>query len=266
MSCPVSSFGRHGGVSRQCPDARSCYTACQLRRSDPKQGSAKAEAVDGDRNAAATLPISPQKAEPTHSTCATAHGVTLEAVGPVAELAGDALRGKIVLERARYGRLCAQSRKGQMQYCSPHLGANSLPLVTLSEPRTGAHLAKNRKITCAEGLLPNDDTRVKDREVERPVVRGPVAQPRPVMLDHTSSDLGRRPVGPRHKKRHRARRMNAICRESRKGTKLLGRRQAKFQPRRHQAQPNQRKVVDKHAFILATARLPVTPFRECSIR
>lgn len=80
------------------------------------------------------LPRRSGKAEPTLSAPDPTDGVTFYAVGLVAELAGDALGGKVVLERAGDGLLRAQLGEGQVECGGPHLGADSLPLLGLPEP------------------------------------------------------------------------------------------------------------------------------------
>jgi hypothetical protein len=140
-----------------------------------------------------------------------------------------------------------------VQHGGAHLGADPLPLMAPSEPGARIHLAQDGEVTRVDGLLSHDIAAARHREVERPVPRGPTSQCQPVVLDDAPGDLIGPLVGPRYEERHHIGIVDAFGRHLRQGGQLLRRGQPQLKSWRPQPQPQQRKVIDQHAPIVATA-------------
>jgi hypothetical protein len=125
-----------------------------------------------------------------------AHDVAFDAVVAVAELAGDAERGGVVLEGAGGGVLCSEPFEGQVQHRGAHLGSDPLPLVAASQPGTGAHLAQHREVTAADALRAGYRTVADHGEFQRPVRGCPGGPAGPVVLHRAAGALIGRDIGP----------------------------------------------------------------------
>lgn len=123
-------------------------------------------------------------------------GVALDAIGAVAELAGDGKGGQVVFERSGDGLGDIQPGEGQVKHSGAHLGAEPLSVVALPQPGPGAHLPGDVEVVRADALLPDHDTGVQDSEVQRPTLWRPVAKPQPVVLDDAAGAVGGWLVGP----------------------------------------------------------------------
>src|SRR5262245_57253339 len=90
-----------------------------LDRSEAEHGPARVEAVDAYRGMA--LPLVPRQSQAVGDDGLVASGVDRDAVGLVAELAGYALRGMVVLEHLGERGLGAEVVEGQAEQTGPRL-------------------------------------------------------------------------------------------------------------------------------------------------
>src|SRR5258708_29417538 len=97
-----------------------------------------------------------------------------------------------------------------MQDSGPHLGADALALVALTQPGSGADLTHDREVPGTDALHPDHDAVEEDGQLQIPVPRSPVGQYPPVELHDTAGSLGRRQISPRYGERHPARGMDSL--------------------------------------------------------
>src|SRR5215472_1212849 len=167
-SCsPRSGSPRYSSWSG--PTSRTA-TARRSAHRQPEQRPAQAEPGDLDvRTDAAGQPVRPQQPHVLHDIDLARMRVQRLAVRPVAQGAGDAQRGVVIVPRRGDGRLGFQRPEGQRQHRGAHLLAVAAPACRRYQEGGTVDGAQGEEVVALKLLDPEDVTeRGADHEAEPP--------------------------------------------------------------------------------------------------